>query len=74
MDMSINSEVVREFRKKANWSQEDLATASGLSLRTIQRVETDGSAALETRRALAAAFGVQPKDLDGTNARYQPGE
>lgn len=51
--MSLNPETIRNLRKKANWSQEELATASGLSIRTVQRVETDGSAALETQKALA---------------------
>ena len=72
MEMTINSEFLRELRAKANWSQEDLAAASGLSLRTIQRVEKDGSAALETRKALAAAFGLRPEQLDGASQGYDP--
>ena len=74
MDMAINTNLVRQLRSKANWSQEDLAAASGLSIRTIQRVENDGKAGLETRRALAAAFGVAAKDLDLDAWAYQPGE
>jgi len=74
MDMTINSEFIRELRANANWSQEDLAAASGLSLRTIQRVEKDGSAALETRKALAAAFGLRPEQLDGVRGGYDPFE
>jgi transcriptional regulator with XRE-family HTH domain len=72
--MSLNPETIRNLRKKANWSQEELATASGLSIRTVQRVETDGSAALETQKALAAAFGVLPQDLEPKESRYLPGE
>lgn len=63
MDMMIDPNVVRELRSKKSWSQEDLAIASGLSLRTVQRVESEGSAALETRRALAGAFDVLPEEL-----------
>lgn len=74
MEMTVNSELVRELRSKANWSQEDLAAASGVSLRTVQRVESDGKAGLETRKALAAAFGVTPKDLNLDGTAYQPGE
>ena len=74
MEMTINPEFVRELRSKANWSQEDLSAASGVSLRTIQRVENDGKAGLETRKALAAAFGVTPKDLNLGSSAYQPGE
>ena len=72
MEMTINSAFVRELRTKANWSQEDLAAASELSLRTIQRVEKDGAAALETRRALAAAFDLRPEDLDLVDIRDDP--
>ena len=74
MDMAINADLVRQLRSKANWSQEDLAAASGLSIRTIQRVESDGKAGLETRRALAAAFGVEARTLDLDSFAYQPGE
>lgn len=72
MDMAISSTLVRELRMKANWSQEDLAAASGLSLRTIQRVEKDGAAALETRKALASAFGLRPDDLEQVDPAKDP--
>ena len=74
MEMTIDPKFVRELRSKANWSQEDLSAASGVSLRTIQRVENDGKAGLETRKALAAAFGVTPKDLNLDGSAYRPGE
>jgi transcriptional regulator with XRE-family HTH domain len=74
MEMTINSQFVRELRAKANWSQEDLAAASGLSIRTIQRVEKHGTASLETRKALASTFGVQPEELDNGNAGFDPYE
>jgi len=74
MHMTINAEKIKSLRKKANWSQEELATATGLSIRTVQRAETDGNAALETRRALAAAFDVQPEALDFNKDDLLPGE
>jgi len=74
MHMTINAEKIKSLRKKANWSQEELATAAGLSIRTVQRAETDGNAALETRRALAAAFDVQPEALDFNKDDLLPGE
>lgn len=74
MEMAINAQLVRDLRTKANWSQEELAAASGLSIRTIQRVESGGRAGLETRKALAAAFGVTVNDLDLAETAYQPGE
>jgi transcriptional regulator with XRE-family HTH domain len=58
MDMQINSNWIKAERERRAWSQEHLATAAGLSLRTVQRVETAGSASPETVRALAAVFGV----------------
>lgn len=45
------------------WTQEQLASASGLSKRTIQRVESDASASLETQKALAATFSLDIVDI-----------
>ena len=56
--MKINGEAVRALREQKSWSQEHLASASGLSVRTVQRVEIDGVASAETRLALAAALDV----------------
>ena len=44
-------------------SQEELALAAGVSTRTIQRVETVGSASMESRRAIAAVFDVDVQGL-----------
>jgi transcriptional regulator with XRE-family HTH domain len=62
--MKINTQFVIALRKKMSWSQEELATASGLNLRTIQRIETEGVASLQSRKALASAFDVEVGDLD----------
>jgi transcriptional regulator with XRE-family HTH domain len=62
--MKINSQFVIALRKKKSWSQEELATASGLNLRTIQRIESDGVASLQSSKALAAAFDVEVGVLD----------
>jgi transcriptional regulator with XRE-family HTH domain len=56
--MKIDAALVRQLREERAWPQEHLASVAGLSLRTIQRVEADGSASADTRMALAAAFGV----------------
>ena len=50
--------IVKELRVKNNWSQEQLATMSGLSTRTIQRVESGQSASIETLKSLASVFEV----------------
>lgn len=56
--MKIDSALVRKLREQRAWSQEHLATVAGVSLRTIQRVEAEGGASLDTRMALASAFNV----------------
>jgi transcriptional regulator with XRE-family HTH domain len=49
---------VRRQRLARAWSQEQLAEASGLSVRTIQRVERGQPPSLETRKAPAAVFDL----------------
>jgi transcriptional regulator with XRE-family HTH domain len=56
--MKINGDAVRALRERKSWSQEHLANASGLSVRTVQRVEMENVASAETRLALAAALDV----------------
>jgi len=53
--------IVKKLRVQNNWSQEELAVLSGLSARTIQRVESGQSASLETLKSLASVFDV---DID----------
>ncbi len=48
--------LVSTFRGARGWSQETLAEQSGLTVRTIQRVEAAEPSSLDTRRALARAF------------------
>lgn len=59
----LSPEKIKYLRKDNGWSQELLAKASGLSLRTIQRAEKDGNCSVETQLALAAAFNIFPKEL-----------
>ena len=47
---------IRERRLTNGWSQEELARHSGLSTRTIQRIETGHKASLESLKSLAAVF------------------
>ena len=63
-DMKLDVRLIRQLREDRGWSQEQLAAVSGLSARTVQRLETGGSASLESRSALAAAFGVDAIRLD----------
>lgn len=54
---------IKHFRELRQWSQEQLAEISGLSVRTIQRVEQGSFASLPTRRALASAFEFEDIDV-----------
>ena len=62
--MKIDAALVVELRKERSWSQEELAVASGLNLRTVQRIEREGSISLQSKKALAAAFEVEATSLD----------
>lgn len=55
--------IVRKLRLERGWSQEDLAQVSGLSVRTIQRIERGKRAGLESLKCLAAVFETELVDL-----------
>jgi transcriptional regulator with XRE-family HTH domain len=62
-EMKISSNAVRRLRTERGWSQEQLAIACGLSLRTVQRVEAEGIASLSTSTSLAATYQVRLTEL-----------
>jgi transcriptional regulator with XRE-family HTH domain len=62
--MIVNAAAVKRLREQRAWSQEHLTEVAGLSLRTLQRVEADGTASHATRLALAAAFDCDLAELD----------
>jgi transcriptional regulator with XRE-family HTH domain len=62
--MKINAESVLRARKNRCWSQEELAIAAGLSLRTVQRIENEFSASLQSKKALASALEIDIHELD----------
>jgi transcriptional regulator with XRE-family HTH domain len=55
---------VKELRQERGWSQEYLADISGLSLRTVQRIESSNKAAYGSLRALALAFEIDDSALE----------
>ncbi|KXF82308.1 2TM domain-containing protein [Enterovibrio coralii] len=55
--------IIRKLRLQRGWSQEQLSEMSGLSVRTIQRLERGDKAGLESLKSLAAVFEVQVSDL-----------
>ena len=59
--MDIRKQVglnLKRIRKERGWSQEQLAELTGLSARTIQRIERGQTPSLESARAMAAVFEV----------------
>jgi transcriptional regulator with XRE-family HTH domain len=62
--MKINADLVVKLRKEKAWSQQDLANATGLNIRTIQRVEKEASASLHSKKAMASALDISVQDLD----------
>lgn len=63
MDMQIDSNRIRTERENRAWSQEHLAEVCGVSLRTVQRLESSGAASYETARALAAVLELEVSTL-----------
>jgi len=62
--MKINRDRVLEARKQKSWSQEELAIAAGLNLRTIQRIEGEAAASLQSKKPLASALDLAIHDRD----------
>ena len=56
--------IVRKLRLQRGWSQEHLATLTGVNVRTIQRLERGAKMSLETRAALAAVFEVDASTFE----------
>ncbi len=67
-EMKIDASMTRSLRELRGWSQEQLAEAAGLGLRTVQRLESEGRASAETRTCLAAAFSVPQSILTGSQS------
>lgn len=68
---------IQKMRLKRGWSQQQLADASGLSSRTVQRIESGHPGSVESLKSIAAVFEVDfstlTKDVimtdDGINAQ-----
>jgi transcriptional regulator with XRE-family HTH domain len=52
------------MRLERHWSQDQLAEMSGLSIRTIQRIENGENAGLESLKSLASVFEINITDSD----------
>ncbi len=59
--------LVQKLRLQHGWSQEQLADLSGVSVRTIQRIEQGKPASAESLKSLGAVLDVPFQDLRNTN-------
>ena len=55
--------IVKKLREQKHWSQEQLSILSGISIRTIQRIESGNRASLESLKSLAAVFDTDIETL-----------
>ncbi|KRW60300.1 helix-turn-helix domain-containing protein [Stutzerimonas nitrititolerans] len=58
MPIVVNRARLKSERSKRGWSQDHLAAASGISTRTVQRLEQGGKATFSSLTALAATFAL----------------
>ena len=59
--------LIQKLRRQRGWSQQQLADLSGLSVRTIQRLEQGQSASVESLKSLAAVFEIDFSELQRTD-------
>ncbi|UKF80195.1 helix-turn-helix domain-containing protein [Clavibacter californiensis] len=59
----MNTTRIIELRQAQGWTQERLATESGVGVRTVQRLEAGEDASLETLSLVAEALRVTVRDL-----------
>lgn len=59
--------LIQKLRLHRGWSQQQLADLSGLSVRTVQRLEQGQSASVESLKSLAAVFEIDFSELQRTN-------
>lgn len=64
MDQMIDTKLIKKLRNERTWSQEHLSSVSGLSLRTVQRIENEGRCSQESKKALASVFEIKAFELD----------
>ena len=63
MEMQIDADLLKQERNKRAWSQDHLAQVAGLGLRTIQRIESSGTASNESIASIATVFGMTVADF-----------
>lgn len=61
--MNTTTNRARALRRANGWSQQQLAEAANVSVKTIQRLEREGTSSLETLAAVASVFNVPIEQL-----------
>ena len=70
----MNETRVADLRRERGWTQDRLAEASGITVRTVQRLEAGNDASLETLSLVARAFDVPVRELFTTAPADEYGE
>lgn len=66
----LDNTKLRQLRESNAWSQSHLAEASGVSIRTIQRIEKTGTASPESAKNICAAFDIRFEEIH-VDGNYQ---
>jgi transcriptional regulator with XRE-family HTH domain len=61
--MEVNSVFIKKTRLSKGWTQQQLSDIADISLRTIQRIEKNGTASNESVSSLAVSFEVDRAEL-----------
>ncbi|MFB9158597.1 2TM domain-containing protein [Chromobacterium violaceum] len=64
--------LIQKLRLQRGWSQQQLADLSGLSVRTIQRIERGQGASVESLKSLASVFEIDFSELNQEPAMMDP--
>lgn len=67
MLLNLSIHKLKELRDQNGWSQEVFAKMTGLSVRTIQRIEADGKASGESVLAIASVLNVSPNEIQANS-------
>ncbi|AUH49599.1 XRE family transcriptional regulator [Chromobacterium sp. ATCC 53434] len=64
--------LIQKLRLQRGWSQQQLADLSGLSVRTVQRIERGQGASVESLKSLASVFEIDFSELHKELAMMDP--
>ncbi len=68
----VNYMLIQKLRLQHGWSQQQLAELSGISVRTIQRIERGQAASTESLKSLAAVFEIDFSTIQSESNMNNP--